>query len=93
VQLKNAVEDQKIKLKESVKELNAVHAAKKRVEQEVKLVEERVKNEILQDYKQIIRGLESEKYELQKSLDKATAELKEFKTANQKLKDELWDTI
>jgi len=39
-------------------------SAKKRAEQEMKQVAQKVKDEIMADFKAIIRGLETDKYEL-----------------------------
>ena len=47
----------------------------------------------MSDFKVIIRGLETDKYELQKQLEKANAEIKDLKAMSTKLKDELWEAI
>ena len=52
-----------------------------------------MKDEVMADFKAIIRGLETEKYELQKQLEHATAEIRDLKAASEKCKDELWEAI
>ena len=52
-----------------------------------------MKDEVMADFKAIIRGLETEKYELQKQLELAAAEIRDLKAASAKCKDELWEAI
>ena len=58
---------------------------------EMKGFEERLKNEVLADYKAQLRALESEKAELQRQFDKTQAECNFMKTSCAKLRDELYD--
>ena len=53
--------------------------------------EERLKNEVLSEYKAQIRTLEAEKAELQRLLEKTQAESNFMKSQVTKLKDELFD--
>lgn len=93
VKLRSACDEQKMKVQDVKNELKEMISAKKKAELEVKQVAQRVKDEIMADFKAIIRGLEADKYELQKAQEKALAEIKELKAQNQKLKDELWEAI
>ena len=58
---------------------------------EMKGFEERLKNEVLADYKAQIRALEAEKAELERLFDKTQAECNFMKTSCAKLRDELYD--
>lgn len=93
VKLRSACDEQKMKVQDVKNELKEIISAKKKVELEVKQVAQKVKEEIMADFKSIIRGLETDKYELQKAQEKALAEIKELKAQNQKFKDELWEAI
>lgn len=93
VKLRSACDEQKVKVQDVKNELKEMITAKKKAELEVKQVAQKVKDEIMADFKAIIRGLETDKYELQKAQEKANAEIKELKAQNTKLKDELWEAI
>ncbi len=82
VKLRSACDEQKMKVQDVKNELKEMISAKKKAEFEVKQVAQRVKDEIMADFKAIIRGLETDKYELQKAQEKALAEIKELKAQN-----------
>lgn len=80
--MRSACDEQKMKVQDVKNELKEMISAKKKAELEVKQVAQRVKDEIMADFKAIIRGLEADKYELQKAQEKALAEIKELKAQN-----------
>lgn len=93
VKMRSAVDEQKVKVQGFKEELKEMVTAKKKAELEMKQVAQKVKDEVMADFKVVIRGLETDKYELQKQLEKANAEIKELRATSTKLRDELWDAI
>ena len=64
INLRTTCDKQKVKVEEIKNELQEMITAKKKAELETKQVAQKVKDEIMADFKAIIRGLETDKYEL-----------------------------
>jgi predicted RNase H-like nuclease (RuvC/YqgF family) len=89
--LRLLAEDNHAKATAAVKDMKTAQEALAKNLAEMKGYEERLKNEVLSEYKAQIRTLEAEKAELQRLLDKTQTECTFMKSQVTKLKDELFD--
>jgi hypothetical protein len=77
--LRNLAEDNHARANAAIKEMKEAQEELAKNRAQMKGYEERLKNEVLAEYKAKIRGLEGEKAELERMVEKLTVELNYMK--------------
>ncbi len=77
--MRNLAEDNHARANAAIKEMKEAQEELAKNRAQMKGYEERLKNEVLAEYKAKIRGLEGEKAELERMVEKLTVELNYMK--------------